>query len=46
MAVCLLDIGGADNVAETSKLSEKVPELRHKIAGKFIPVEVRTPIIS
>ncbi|KIM73119.1 hypothetical protein PILCRDRAFT_15506 [Piloderma croceum F 1598] len=46
MAVCLLDIGGADNVAETSKLSEKVPELRHKIAGKFIPVEGLNWIVS
>ena len=42
MAVCLLEIGRADNVAEASKLFEKVPELRHQIVGKFIPVEVRT----
>ena len=34
--------GRADNVVEASKLLEKVPELRHKIIGKFISVEVRT----
>jgi hypothetical protein len=42
MAVCLLKIGGADNVAEASKLLEKVPELHQKIARKSTPVEVRT----
>jgi hypothetical protein len=42
MAVCLLEIGGTDNVAEASKLMERVPDLRQKIAGKSIPVEVRT----
>jgi hypothetical protein len=33
MAICLLEIGEADNVAEASKLLEKVPELCQKIAG-------------
>jgi hypothetical protein len=41
MAVCLLEIGGADNIEEASKLMEKVPGLRQKIAGKSIPLEVR-----
>jgi len=40
MAVCLLEIGGTDNVKEASKLMEKVPGLRQKIAGKSIPLEV------
>jgi hypothetical protein len=41
MAVCLLEIGGTDSVEEASKLMEKVPGLRQKIAGKSIPLEVR-----
>jgi len=41
MAVCLLEIGGTDKVTEASKLMEKVPGLRQKIAGKSIPLEVR-----
>lgn len=39
MAVCLLEIGGADSVDEASGLMEKVPGLRQKIAGKSIPLE-------
>ncbi|KAF7982688.1 hypothetical protein HWV62_27180 [Athelia sp. TMB] len=39
MAVCLLEIGGADNDKEAAKLMEKVPSLRQKIAGKSIPLE-------
>lgn len=40
MAICLLEIGGADNVKEASKLMDEVPGLRQKIAGKSIPLEV------
>jgi len=39
MAVCLLEIGGADNIREATKLMEEVPGLRQKIAGKSIPLE-------
>lgn len=40
MAVCLLELGGEGNVIEATKLMDKVPALRQKIAGKSIPVEV------
>ena len=42
MAICLLEIGGTENVTEAAKLLEKVPGLRQKIAGKSIPLEVCT----
>ena len=40
MAVCLLELGGSDNVAEASRLMAKIPQVLHKIAGKSIPIEV------
>jgi Protein of unknown function (DUF3808) len=43
MAVCLLEIAGEDveMQKEAAALMGKVPELRQKIAGKSIPLEVR-----
>jgi hypothetical protein len=39
-AVCLLELGGKENVDEARKLLATVPDLRQKIAGKSIPLEV------
>ncbi|CAA7263917.1 unnamed protein product [Cyclocybe aegerita] len=41
MAVCILEICGDDKkrTAEATKLMEKVPHVRQKIAGKSIPLE-------
>ncbi len=41
MSVCLLEIGDDTQKKEAAKLLEKVPELRQRIAGKSIPLEVR-----
>ena len=40
MAVCLLELGGSDNITQACKLMEKIPRVLHKIAGKSIPIEV------
>lgn len=40
-AVCLLQIGGDDNIEKAEGLMKEVPSLVHKIAGKSIPLEVR-----
>lgn len=41
MAVCLLEIGDETQKKEAAELLEKVPDLRQRIAGKSIPLEVR-----
>ena len=46
MAVCLLELCGNDAMkTEASRLMDKVPGLRQKIAGKSIPLEVRSHIL-
>jgi hypothetical protein len=44
MAVCLLEIGDEKQKYEVAKIMKKVPELRQRIAGKSIPLEVRSII--
>jgi hypothetical protein len=46
MGVCLLELCVNDPAMrkEASKLMDKVPGLRQKIAGKSIPLEVRSRI--
>ena len=39
-AVCLHELGGKENIDEARKLLATVPDLRQKIAGKSIPLEV------
>jgi len=40
MAACLFELGGADNQKEAEKFMNEVPQLRQRIAGKSIPLEV------
>lgn len=40
VAVCLLQLGGDKRHEEAKKLMAKVPNLRQRIAGKSIPLEV------
>lgn len=40
-AVCLLEVGGDAGREEAKKLMHEVPDLRQKIAGKSLPLEVR-----
>lgn len=42
-ALCLLETGGEKEREEAKQLMNEVPELRQRIAGKSIPLEVRTP---
>lgn len=44
MAVCLLEIGDEKQKEEAVMIMKKVPELRQRIAGKSIPLEVRSII--
>ena len=39
-AVCLLEVGGEKNKEEARKLLRQIPDLRQRIAGKSIPLEV------
>ena len=41
MAVCLLEVDGEKSKEEAKAVLRKVPELRQRIAGKSIPLEVR-----
>lgn len=43
-AVCLIELGDEKGLEEAKKLMHEVPELRQKIAGKSIPLEVRSPV--
>ena len=40
LATCLFDLGDADSKKEAAKLMKEVPDLRQRIAGKSIPLEV------
>lgn len=42
VATCLLEVGGTENQKEAVKFLEKVPNVLQRIAGKSIPLEVRT----
>ena len=53
MAVCLIEIGGGDNIKEAAKLMEQVSSDRslsrtysQKIAGKSIPLEARNGFLG
>ena len=41
-AVCLLELGGKENVEKASKFLDLVPGALNRIVGKSIPIEVST----
>lgn len=43
-AVCLLEVGGDKGKEEAKELLRKIPDLRQRIAGKSIPLEVSLSI--
>lgn len=44
-AVCLLQLGGDENLKKAEVLMKEIPSLVHKIAGKSIPLEVSLVLI-